>query len=82
MGILCNCHRQQEVCGDFGLKKKDQSLELMGRGGKNNQHSGTEKLRGMARLESENYRKSSKKGKSQISRQLVNQVRSLLPAGR
>ena len=55
---------------------------LMGRGGKNNQHSGNEKLRGMARLESENYRKASKKGKSYISRQLVQQVRSLDPPGR
>jgi len=55
---------------------------LMGRGGKNNQHSGNEKLRGMARLEGENYRKSSKKGKSYISRQLVQQVRSLDPPGR
>ena len=55
---------------------------LMGRGGKNNQHSGNEKLREMARLESDNYRKSSKKGKSQISRQLVHQVRSLVPPGR
>jgi len=55
---------------------------LMGRGGKNNQHSGNEKLRGMARLEGENYRKSSKKGKSYISRQLVQRVRSLNPPGR
>ena len=55
---------------------------LMGRGGKNNQHSGNEKLREMARLESDNYRKSSKKGKSHISRQLVHQVRSLVPPGR
>lgn len=55
---------------------------LMGRGGKNNQHSGNERLREMARVESDNYRKSSKKGKSHISRQLVHQVRSLIPPGR
>lgn len=36
----------------------------------------------MARRESENYRKSSKKGKSYISRQLVQQMRALNPACR
>jgi hypothetical protein len=55
---------------------------LMGRGGKNNQHSGNEKLREMARLESENYRSASKKGKSYISRQLVQQMRDLKPTAR
>mmetsp|Transcript_23254 Transcript_23254/g.34333 ORF Transcript_23254/g.34333 Transcript_23254/m.34333 type:complete len:343 (-) Transcript_23254:1490-2518(-) len=55
---------------------------LMGRGGKNNQHVGNEKLRGFARLESENYRIASKKGKSNISRELVKKVRKLDPSGR
>mmetsp|Transcript_22673 Transcript_22673/g.52359 ORF Transcript_22673/g.52359 Transcript_22673/m.52359 type:complete len:308 (-) Transcript_22673:193-1116(-) len=55
---------------------------LMGRGGKNNQHVGNEKLRSMARMQSENYRKSSKKGKSYISRELVKSVRQLSPPGR
>mmetsp|Transcript_22772 Transcript_22772/g.34454 ORF Transcript_22772/g.34454 Transcript_22772/m.34454 type:complete len:341 (-) Transcript_22772:72-1094(-) len=55
---------------------------LMGRGGKNNQHVGNEKLRGFARLESENYRVASKKGKSNISRELVKKVRELDPPGR
>lgn len=55
---------------------------LMGRGGKNNQHVGNEKLRGLARLQSENYRAASKKGKSCISRDLVKQVRNLNPPGR
>mmetsp|Transcript_6893 Transcript_6893/g.10908 ORF Transcript_6893/g.10908 Transcript_6893/m.10908 type:complete len:310 (-) Transcript_6893:89-1018(-) len=55
---------------------------LMGRGGKNNQHVGNEKLRGMARLHSANYQVASKKGKSFISRQLVKQVRLLGPPGR
>jgi hypothetical protein len=55
---------------------------LMGRGGKNNQHIGNETLRSMARLEAENYRLASKKGKSLISRELVLKVRSLDPPGR
>lgn len=55
---------------------------LMGRGGKNNQHVGNEKLRELARAECENYRKSSKKGKSYISRKLVSQVREMNPPGR
>lgn len=55
---------------------------LMGRGGKNNQWCGNEKLRTMARTQSENYRMSSKKGKSYISRELVRRVRELNPPGR
>lgn len=55
---------------------------LMGRGGKNNQHIGNEKLRGLARLQSEHYRMASKKGKSNISRELVRQVRLMVPPGR
>jgi hypothetical protein len=55
---------------------------LMGRGGKNNQHVGNEKLRTLARVECENYRLASKKGKSYISRELVKKVREMLPPGR
>mmetsp|Transcript_39461 Transcript_39461/g.55575 ORF Transcript_39461/g.55575 Transcript_39461/m.55575 type:complete len:372 (+) Transcript_39461:99-1214(+) len=55
---------------------------LMGRGGKNNQWVGNENLRVMAREQSENYRMSSKKGKSYISRELVRKVRQLDPPGR
>lgn len=55
---------------------------LMGRGGKNNRHSGNEKLRQMAKTESDNYRESTKKGKSQISRQLVQQMLELDPPAR
>mmetsp|Transcript_1579 Transcript_1579/g.2417 ORF Transcript_1579/g.2417 Transcript_1579/m.2417 type:complete len:322 (-) Transcript_1579:1424-2389(-) len=55
---------------------------LMGRGGKNNQHIGNEKLRQLARGQSENYQEASKKGKSNISRDLVKQVRSMNPPGR
>lgn len=55
---------------------------LMGRGGKNNQHIGNEKLRQLARLQSKNYQTASKKGKSSISRDLVQQVRNMNPPGR
>lgn len=55
---------------------------LMGRGGKNNQHSGNEKLREVARSHCEQYRVSTKKGKSYISRQLVQYMRELTPPAR
>jgi len=55
---------------------------LMGRGGKNNQHVGNEKLRDLARGRCEDYRMSSKKGKSYISRELVQRVREMEPPGR
>ena len=55
---------------------------LMGRGGKNNQHSGNERLRQIARLHCEGYRSSSKKEKSNLSRHLVREMRSLNPPAR
>lgn len=55
---------------------------LLGRGGKNNQHSGNEKLREIARGHSDDYRTSTKKGKSYISRQLVQKMRELTPPSR
>ena len=55
---------------------------LLGRGGKNNQHVGNENLRGMARAVREKYRKSTKKVKSNMSRDLVQKVRNLDPPGR
>jgi hypothetical protein len=55
---------------------------LLGRGGKNNRHSGNEQLRQMARQYREDYQIATKKGKSQLSRQLVYQVRALSPPGR
>jgi hypothetical protein len=56
---------------------------LLGRGGKNNQHVGNENLRNLARqLFAQDYRVSRKKGKSNMSRDLVVQVRQLTPPGR
>ena len=55
---------------------------LLGRGGKNNKHVGNEQLRMFAREQVTNYRKSTKKEKSNISRELVKRVRRLNPPGR
>lgn len=55
---------------------------LMGRGGRNNQHSGNEILRQFARVQGEQYRISSKKGKSALSRYIVRQVHELNPPAR
>lgn len=55
---------------------------LMGRGGRNNQFCGNERLRDMARNRCRDYQHATKKGKSQISRELVDAVRLANPAGR
>lgn len=55
---------------------------LMGRGGRNNQHSGNDILRQFGRVQGENYRVASKKGKSALSRLLVRQMRELDPPAR
>ena len=55
---------------------------LLGRGGKNNRHIGNDKLRTLARTYVEAYTRSTKKGKSNISWDLVKAVRSMKPPGR
>mmetsp|Transcript_42537 Transcript_42537/g.102509 ORF Transcript_42537/g.102509 Transcript_42537/m.102509 type:complete len:516 (+) Transcript_42537:2110-3657(+) len=55
---------------------------LMGRGGKNNQWTGNEKLREIARTRAAEYAVASKRAKSQISRELVEDIRLLSPPGR
>jgi hypothetical protein len=77
-----SCHRGSGFSKMNEPNRPHENDVLMGRGGKNNQHSGNEQLRDMARLEGENYRRSTKKGKSYISRQLVQQMRSLHPPAR
>jgi len=47
---------------------------LMGRGGKNNQHIGNERLREMARARAADYKAADKKEKSEISLDLIRQV--------
>lgn len=47
---------------------------LMGRGGRNNQHVGNERLRDMARAKAAQYKAADKKEKSDISLKLVRQV--------
>lgn len=55
---------------------------LMGRGGKNNQFVGNEKLRILARRRCREYQTATKKGKSHISRELVDAIRDSSPPGR
>ena len=55
---------------------------LMGRGGRNNQHSGNEILRQFARVQKDKYQMASKKGKSALSRLIVRQMRELDPPAR
>lgn len=55
---------------------------LLGRGGNNNKHVGNEKFRSLARAVAKQYSISTKKEKSEISRNLVNQVRQLSVPGR
>ena len=55
---------------------------LLGRGGKNNQWVGNEKLRNIARRRCHEYQKASKKGKSQVSREIVEKIRRMKPPGR
>jgi hypothetical protein len=65
-----------------GIRMPRENDVLMGRGGKNNQHLGNENLRNLARDRSEAYRKATKKGKSDLSRELVVLMRALDPPGR
>lgn len=78
--------RQQEAVStrykSKGIAAPHSNDVLMGRGGKNNQHSGNETLRKFARQRCEDYRRASKKGKSDISRELVRIMRELEPPAR
>lgn len=65
-----------------GITSPHENDVLMGRGGKNNQHSGNEKLREIARERCEDYRVACKKVKSDISRELVRLMRQLDPPAR
>lgn len=55
---------------------------LLGRGGKNNQHSGNEQLRHMARELSDTYAAAPKRNKPAIAWLLVTKLRTLNPPGR
>uniref|UniRef100_A0A7S1USB0 DUF6824 domain-containing protein n=1 Tax=Grammatophora oceanica TaxID=210454 RepID=A0A7S1USB0_9STRA len=79
---LVDCEAKGIMSTGVGKIVPHENDVLMGRGGKNNQHVGNEKLRALARGQSENYRMSSKKGKSYISRELVKDVRNMSPPGR
>lgn len=68
--------------GMEGITSPHEHDVLMGRGGKNNQHSGNETLREFARERCEDYRIACKKVKSDISRELVRLMRQLDPPAR
>jgi hypothetical protein len=55
---------------------------LLGRGGRNNQWSGNETLRTLAREMSDAYKAAPKRNKPAIAWMLVTKIRSLTPAGR
>ena len=55
---------------------------LLGRGGKNNQHSGNEQLRRLAREMSHSYAAAPKRNKPSIAWLLVTKIRFLNPPGR
>eukprot|EP00934_Nitzschia_sp_Nitz4_P008301 Nitzschia sp. Nitz4//scaffold1_size375055//282622//283975//NITZ4_000308-RA/size375055-augustus-gene-0.724-mRNA-1//-1//CDS//3329541141//8291//frame0 len=74
--------REASIRKAKGISTPHHNDVLMGRGGKNNQHSGNETLRGFARQHSQAYSCASKKEKSDISRELVRLMRELEPAAR
>jgi len=74
--------RRPDEMSDRNRVEPHENDVLMGRGGKNNQHSGNERLRQLARIQAEKYRTSTKKGKSSLSRLLVKQMRELDPPSR
>lgn len=65
-----------------GISSPHENDVLMGRGGKNNLHPGNEKLREFARERCEAYRYATKKGKSDLSKELVRLMRELKPSAR
>jgi hypothetical protein len=65
-----------------GIDAPSENDVLMGRGGNNNKWRGNEKLRKFAAKRCREYQYASKKGKSQISKELVEAIRRLDPPGR
>ena len=66
----------------IGIDKPNENDVLLGRGGKNNQWIGNEKLRNIARRRCREYQQATKKEKSQISRDIVESVQQMNPPGR
>ena len=64
------------------IEKPNQNDILLGRGGKNNQWIGNEKLREKAWEYCQEYQSATKKRKAQIAREIVAKVRQLDPPGR
>ena len=66
---------------DIIVKPNKNDIKL-GRGGNNNKHTGNEQLRQLARAVCERYMAASKREKSAIARDLVDEVHGMSPAGR
>jgi hypothetical protein len=81
--VFCFSHWLVVINVDCTLLHNDSTwLFETDRGGKNNEHSGNEKLREMARALREDYVRASKKEKSRMSRDLVKKVQAMDPPGR
>jgi hypothetical protein len=65
-----------------GIEAPSENDVLMGRGGNNNRWPGNDFLRKVAAKRCREYQHASKKGKSRISKELIDEVRSLDPPGR
>lgn len=74
--------RPKRMPSAHGIIEPHENDVLLGRGGRNNQHSGNERLREFARAQGAKYRISSKKDKSALSRYIVRQMRELDPPAR
>jgi len=66
----------------IAVEKITENDVLLGRGGKNSQHSGNENLRSMALVCSPYYQSSCKRDKPAIADTLVKQVQAMEPSGR
>jgi hypothetical protein len=75
-------HQPSYIPSTIPVLQPNENDVLLGRGGRNNQWSGNEKLRIMARNMAHAYAVASKRNKPSIAMVLVNQVRSLDPPGR
>ena len=86
--IRLNCHIMSKRVASM-LKTDDTTITepsyndvLLGRGGKNNRHTGNDELRKIAKKHCTKYRTSQKKEKTAITRRIVSDMRNLSPPTR
>jgi hypothetical protein len=80
--LLNNLNDQLSSSSTFPCITPHENDVLLGRGGRNNQWSGNETLRNMAREMSDAYKAAPKRNKPAIAWMLVTKIRSLTPPGR